>query len=396
MTVQALEFLSSAQGVKILQEYKRVSIKDLPSLAFKLSKKKVPFFSEIVTLLKLRILAEGKFENSEEMLFTDDGLEQASGELISKYVARRIKDVIAGGTITDLTCGVGGNAIFLAKYLQVRAVDLNEVHLCCARYNAERYGVLSNIKFIHGRAEDNVRGADAFIIDPQRIRHGQTKTRSIYNSQPNIVELLPRMLSVTTNICLKISPAFDFDEILRLPGNPEIEVISEDNINKGAFLWFGKLKSATRRATIIDGDAELTYTGDPGKVRAELAKDIYQYIYIPNKAIIKAELSDEVASHFKLRRISHQNELMTTNELINYPSKVFRAFEVLEYSAFSMSKTKELIKRNMLDRAHIVARHFGINSEDLRKNLKLKEGGRYTLIFTEWAGERYVILGRNV
>ncbi|MDP3836833.1 MAG: class I SAM-dependent methyltransferase [bacterium] len=396
MTIKALEFLTSEEGRKILEEYKNVGIKDLPSLAFKLSKKKVPFFSEIVTLLKLRSQAQGKFVKSQEMFFTDDGLEQASGERISSYVARRIKELIKDGTVTDLTCGVGGSAIFLAKYLKVRAVDIDEVHLSCARHNAERYGVSASIEFIHGLAEDNLNNTEAFIIDPQRIRDGQTKTRSIYNSQPNIVELLPQMLKVTENICLKISPAFDYEEILKLPGNPEIEIISEDNVNKGAFLWFGQFRGVARRATIIDGDTEVTYTGDRGKNRAETAAALNKYIYIPNKAIIKAELSDEVASRFKLHRISHQNELMTAHELINYPPKVFRTFEVLEYSAFSMSKTKELIKRKALDRAHIVARHFGINPEDLRKTLKLKEGGQHTLIFTEWAGEKYVILGRNI
>jgi len=62
----------------------------------------------------------------------------------------------------------------------------------------------------------------------------------------------PNRLEVTENICIKISPAFDYEEVFKLPGDPEIEIISENNNNKGAFLWFGEFKNAKRKATILD------------------------------------------------------------------------------------------------------------------------------------------------
>ena len=396
MTAEALEFLNSKEGKEILENYKNISVKDLLSLVFKLFKKNVAFASEIVTLLKLRNNSLGKFSKASEMYFTTDGLEQSSGERISEYIANRFKEVIGEGVVTDLTSGIGGNTIFLAKYFKVKAVDLDKVHLACTEYNSILYGTSQNIEFTHGKAEDNIKDSQAFIIDPQRIRGGKTKTRSIYNSQPNIVEILPKMLKVTENICIKISPAFDYDEISKLPGFPEIEIISEDNNNKGAFLWFGKFKNAKCKATILDNEKPISFDDTISLNNFKQTDLLKKYLFIPNKSIIKANLTEQVASFYNLFKISDKNELMTSDKISNYPNKVFRSFEIIDYDVFSMKNTKELVKRNNLDRSHIVARHFGINPEDLRKKLKLKEGGGYSLIFTDLADKKYVILSKNI
>jgi|AntRauTorcE11897_2_1112592.scaffolds.fasta_scaffold07540_5 hypothetical protein len=395
MTLEALKFLRSKKGRELLDNYKNVNIKDLPSLVFKLSKKDISFTSEMVTLLKLRINALEKFFKASEMYFTTDGLEQASSEKVSEYVASRFKKVIKNGVVTDLTSGIGGNAVFLAKYFKVRAVDLDKVHLECVKYNSFLYKTFDNIEFIHGKAEDNIKDSQAFIIDPQRIRGAKTKTRSIYNSEPNIVEMLPKMLEVTENICIKISPAFDYEEVFKLPGDPEIEIISENNNNKGAFLWFGEFKNAKRKATILDDKDSVFFSDNIDLQNLNSTDSLKKYLFIPNKAIIKANLAEQVASFYNLLKISDKNELMTSDEIKKYPHKVFRCFEVLDYDIFSMKNIKNLVKINNIDRAHIVARHFGVNPEELRKRMKLKEGGEYSLILTDLADKKYIILTKN-
>jgi hypothetical protein len=60
-----------------------------------------------------------------------------------------------------------------------------------------------------------------------------------------------------------------------------------------------------------------------------------------------------------------------------------------------MKNIKNLVKINNIDRAHIVARHFGVNPEELRKRMKLKEGGEYSLILTDLADKKYIILTKN-
>ncbi|NCB20607.1 MAG: hypothetical protein EOM88_01615 [Clostridia bacterium] len=393
---ESVKFFNSQEGKNILEKYSQLNINDLPALALKLSKQGTLFSSELTTLLKLRKKSISKFTRAEKMFFTSDSLEQASSESMSQYIAKRFKDIIREGTVTDLTCGLGTNSIFLAKYFQLRSVDINKLHLTCAKHNAIVYGVRDNIEFIEARAEDSIQASKAYIIDPQRIRFGQTKTRSIFNSRPKIIELLPKILEQTDNICIKISPAFDYDEIKQLIISPEIEVISEENVNKGAFLWFGKFKTVKRRASILDAKKTISFTDNLPIANLDTSLELKKYLFLANKAIIKANLLDQVAVLYNLSKLLGNDEFLTADNRGVYPNRVFRGFKILDYSVFSMRRVKSLVKDKGLDRAHILSRHFGIKAEDLRLRLKLKEGGKYSLIFTNVNTKRYVILTENV
>lgn len=397
LKLESLKFLASSKGDELLEKYQDTHPNDLPSLVLKLAKQKVIFPSELASLLKLRYKASDKFTLAKEMFFTNDGLEQSSGELMSRYIANIFKEHLAENIIiTDLTCGIGANSIFLAKFFKVRAIDIDEIHLRCAKYNANAYGVVDNIDFILGRAEDNVKNSEAYIIDPQRLREGRTKTRSIYQSEPKIVEILPKILEQTSNICLKISPAFDYRELENIPANPGVEIVSEGNVNKGAFLFFGKLKTAERKATIITANTITSFDDSLSVANLKNSEELKEFIYLANKAIIKARLIDQVATLYGLYKISEKNEFLSSDKLNTFPEKVFRTFRVLEQVPFSINKAQKLVKKSALKRAHIIARHFSINPEDLRERLKLKEGGEHSLIFSEIKGKKMIILAKNL
>lgn len=278
---ESIRFLRSEEGEKLLQEYQGVLEDALPDLALRLYKKKIPYAAEIITMLKLRKKGEKKFMKAANMFFTSEGLEQACSENISRYIARRFTEKFPPqAKVVDLTVGLGGNAIFLAEHLHVQAVDLNPTHLLFAKWNAEAYGVEKNMRFIEGRAEENLLFADAFFIDPQRIREGKTKTRSLKNSSPDILAILPRLLERTRGGCLKISPAFDYAEINLLPTACEMEIISEQKTNKAALLWFGTLKTCERRATILLKNGEIkTFTNIAETPEPSIAHQPLQYIF---------------------------------------------------------------------------------------------------------------------
>lgn len=384
MTIEALQFLNTKEGRNLIAEYQDIRLDDLPKLILTLRKKEIPYTSELVDLLIGRKKAKDKFSKSEKMFFTPDGLEQSSAESISEYIAQRFKRILnRNATVIDLTCGVGGNTIFLAKYFKVLAVDSNPVHIYCAKHNAKLYGVENNIEFIVGNAEDNIRDCQAFFIDPQRIREGKTKTRSLYNSQPDITKLLPKMEKVTKNICLKISPAFNYAEVEELFDDPAVELISENNINKSALLWFGEFDDFQRRATILNADNDvISYQNQDDQNEPEVSDQVKAYVYLPNKAIVKAGLIKELAKKFNLFELDQNSEILTSDNIVRYPGQVFRSFKVITQAKYSIKNTKKILKEYSIDRAHIIAKNFNINPEILRKKLKLKEGIDLTLIFT--------------
>ncbi len=399
MTIEDLKFLQTQKGQGLLHQYNDLSFMDLERLALSLIKKNMDHAPAIITTLELRKKAVLNFTKANEMFFTTEGLEQSSGERLARYVATRFKNTLDKNTkVVDLTSGIGGNAIFLARYFHTTAVDHNEIHLFCAEYNANVYGVKKNMKFVLDKSENNIADYQAFFLDPQRTRKGTTKTRSITNSSPRIDVLLPKIMEISENICLKISPAFDYEEIKKLPDAPEIEIISYKNTNIAAFLWFGKFAIVKRRATCFFEDEIISLTNQEKIETIPIVLKPLQYIYEPNNAIIKAHLIDEIANKNFLQKLHPKIALLTSNKLVNNKNKkLFRSFKVLGSEKFSAKSLKNYLNIKGITRANIIARGLPMTAEDIRKKLKLKEGGDHTIIATSLSDEKkYYFFTENV
>lgn len=393
MTNSELDYLKSTAG---REAYKQHRLDEDQTLELLVLKNQItnPFFGALATLIKLRRAAKNKFSRSEEMFFTHLSLEQATSETIARYIATRFKPE---WVVEDLTCSLGGNTIFLAQQVKkVVAVDLSEEKINCAKQNALAYGVENKIDFIVGDAFLNIdKGADAFFLDPARDREGDTKTRSFLNSSPSLLEILPKLFEVTHNVAVKISPAFDYEELKQLPEEPEIEIISENNNCKVAMLWFGDFKTAALRATGFKKGESFSFTNDGSKV--EISK-IKKYLYEPNKAISKAHLIDEVAAKFSLSKIDYNLSFLTGDDLVAIgDSNIFRKFEVLHFDRFSLKQFQVFIKKEKIERAEIIVKHFKMTADEIRKRLRIKEGGELIIILTTLQNqEKVFILAKKV
>ena len=85
----------------------------------------------------LRAKARSKFTRAQAMYFTREALEQASGEAIARYRARRFGGL---ASVVDLGCGIGGDSLALAEHCRVTGFDLDPLRLAMAAQNAAAYG----------------------------------------------------------------------------------------------------------------------------------------------------------------------------------------------------------------------------------------------------------------
>lgn len=377
MTINDLKYLESAEGQSDYQKYHDFLDRDLEVLILKLHATK-PYFGALVSQIKLRRKAMDKFSKSEEMFFTSLSLEQSTSELIARHLAQRFK---SDWIVADLGCGLGANTIFLAETVKkVIAVDLDDFKIECVKHNVAVYGVNNKIEFRFGDAFDNINSeVDAFFLDPARDRDGQTKTRSLLNSSPALLDILPKLFQVTKNVAVKISPAFDYEELDLLPEQPEVEIISEDNNCKVAMLWFGDFKKVQRQATCFQKDRPYIITGD-SMAKAPVSS-LKTYLYEPNKAISKAHLINELANQFVLNKIDFNSIYLTSDKLIvdNYVGAV-RRFKVIESGDFSVKKLQKVLKIRKINQTEIVVKNLKITADDLRLRLKLKEGSQNLVI----------------
>ncbi len=92
-----------------------------------------------LTQQALRAAARAKFSRADQMLFTRDGLEQASSDATARHSAARYA---GAGVVADLCCGIGGSLAALAGLGAgaVVAVDRDLTSLRYARHNAAAYG----------------------------------------------------------------------------------------------------------------------------------------------------------------------------------------------------------------------------------------------------------------
>lgn len=391
MNKQEIIWLASNEGRALLLEYKDTKVGDLPVLAQKLNKSGLVYASSLVTLLNLRQKAHGKFALADQLYFTPLGLEQSTSERIARYIARRFG---AGKLIADLTCGIGANTIALAEKNQVLASDIEETVLACAELNAAAYGVAGNVTFkcvgAQSFADEKV---EAIFIDPARDRQGKNKTRSLLNSRPDIVRLLPELFKITKNIGIKISPAFDYEELQLLPEQSEVELISEDSVVKVAMLWFGDFKTCERRATCMLEDGEYSLVDSACE---ELLSDPLKYLYEPDGAIIKARLLDPFACAQGMMRIDYNLPYLTSNELKSELRGICRIFEIIEQGEFNLKIIKSKIKELGIKRINIGGRGFPAKPEEIYKKLKIAEGGEWFLLCTIINKQKYFFLTKQL
>lgn len=401
MTASELKFLGSKDGEALLKK-----IKDMkePARYKYLCKADVSDRGNIAAALSLllsRQKAKGKFVLAENMFFTSLGLEQSSGEKVANHIAERFKK---DWTVADITCGVGGNLVALAaRCKHIISVEKEETTLECAKLNIKAHNLESKAEFFHLEADSFLKSklsdkVDAFFLDPARDREGLTKTRSILNSSPNLLDILPLIFKKTKNVGVKISPAFDWKEIDLLPGDPEVEVISEDNVCKVAMLWFGDLKKGKRSATCFrkNGDFLFSTLSDTKNIvkldafsRVDISLHPAKYIFEVDKAISRAGLLEAFAAYCNMKKLDTNSPYLCADEILIPSGRVLVVQHIFDASLRDLKKE---LKKLSIDKADISAKNYFIKPEEIYKKLKMKEGGEHVLIFTSLPGYKNGII----
>src|SRR4051812_13988362 len=113
MRAEDLEFLISSAGEELLRRAAEWDLVGDPVRAVTALRRNYPAEQVAAALEQadLRRRARTKFADAGRMLFTRAGLEQASGERVARWRARRFAD---WETVADLCCGIGGDTGALA------------------------------------------------------------------------------------------------------------------------------------------------------------------------------------------------------------------------------------------------------------------------------------------
>lgn len=337
-------------------------------------------------LLRQRATASGKFSRAAAMYFTREGLEQATSEMVARYRARRYAGY---GAVADLACGLGGDALALASEHPVVAVDRDPLRLAIARENARVYGVAARLLPVMADLTTlPPPRAGALFCDPSRRTAEGRRVFTTRDYQPPLA-LVAGWRATVPALGVKVSPGIAYSE-LPSPTEAEVEFISERGELKEAVLWYGPLRTAARRATLLPSGATLTTdgappapvpVGSPGRI-----------LYEPDPAVIRAHLVEHLASLLDAWKLDIEIAYLTAATIVATPFA--RAYAVEEALPFNLKRLRAELRARDAGIVAVKKRGSPLDPDTLAKQLRGPGTRAVTVVLTRVAGQPYALLCR--
>lgn len=349
----------------------------------------------------LRRGASNKFPFAHKMYFTRPALEQASSNQVASYRASRL----AGFDILfDLGCSVGGDTPHMAAEAPTIGIDRDPLRLAMAQANIETLAPSHPVDFL--RADLSAPLPIAFppraasFFDPGR-RKDHRRVFSVADYSPPL-SAIENWLPVCPALSVKISPGVDLDEIQGY--DAEVEFISLSGELKEAVLWFGPLKTAVRRATVLPGGhtfplpQELISQGGAGQGAKDRLLPLSEprgYLYEPDPSILRAGLVGPLGLGLEAAQLDPDIAYLTSDRLVETPFA--RSFRVESWMPFQLKRLRAELRARGVDRVVVKKRGSPISPEELIRKLRLPGRGQATgveriLFLTHLRGQPIVVL----
>ncbi len=317
-------------------------------------------------------------------------IEQTSSEVTAEYKAK----ILTKKTLIDLTGGFGVDSYFFSKYSsQIWHCEKNENLSKIASHNYQVLNV-KNIKTVPGNGIDFLKNTSqsfgAIYADPSRRSDIKGKVFLLSDCEPNIPENLDILLKYSDNILIKTAPLLDISAGLKeLHFVKEIHVVAVENDVK-ELLWIiqknfsGETQIKTVNFKKNKKELFEFVLSEEKNAKTELSNPL-EYLYEPNTAILKSGGFKVVAKKLQLFKLHKHTHLYTSKHLIDFTGKTFKIEEVLLYN-------KKAIKKMGIKKANVISRNFPISVAEIRKNLKISDGGDIYLFFTTNSENQRVVI----
>lgn len=326
-------------------------------------------------------------------------MEQCSSEQTARY-----KALIAGkGTlIVDLTAGFGVDMAFMSQGFQKAIYVERQAPLCAI--SSENYKLLglNHIEVICADGIDylhQLEHADLIFLDPARRDDHGARTYGIADCTPNVLELRDELLKKADCVMLKLSPMLDWRKAVEDLGHVnEVHIVSVDNECKELLLILSKGKKPLKLLCVNN---DQVFEGDQGdwlnersiaEIRVPVPMSSQAYLFEPNASIMKAGCFTLLEQRFNVSQLDKNSHLFVSDkDCSDFPGR-----------RFTIEKTTSMNKRELktalagIDKANITVRNFPLSVAELRKRLKLKDGGNLYLFATTLAdGQHQLFLCRK-
>lgn len=319
----------------------------------------------------------------------------------------------------DLTGGFGVDFSYIAARLGVKAMYVErQAHLCeAAKGNFERLGLEraevrngDGVEVLHSFSAQanassdgkNAKPLKLIFIDPARRDDAGNKVVSLQDCTPDVTLLQDEMLEKADFVIIKLSPMLDWHRaISELKHVREVHIVSTGNECKELLLVQAD-NASSLQVYCVNDDQVMSYQEDDDSVVSIAAANAMEtangadasdastmgYLYEPNASLMKAGCFGVISSRYGAKMIAKNSHLFVSQEsIVDFPG---RSFRIKAVSSFN----KKELKRQLagISKANIATRNFPLSVAELRKRLKLKDGGDTYIFATTLSDESHVLL----
>lgn len=321
-------------------------------------------------------------------------MEQCSSQQTALYKRRVVERLLDGqyDKMMDLTGGFGIDFSYMAPLFRKAIYVEQQEHLCqIARHNFELLR-LQQAEVRNAQSQDVLTAADhtsLIYADPARRDGAGRKVVLLQNCQPDVVTLQDELMAHAGVVMLKLSPMLDIQQALRqLHQVREVHVVSVDGECKELLLVMYQQEAPLLYYCVnITDHVQETVVGEAA-VRPVICKQEGSYLYEPNASILKAGVQDALCSIYKVEKLHAFSHLFTSDQLIeDFPG---RSFRIIGRSDFSKQGLRDLLAG--VKQANLTVRNFPATVQELRKKLKLADGGSVYLFATTMSDNSHALL----
>lgn len=354
-----------------------------------------------LTQSRLRAKARSKLGSfADGMLFTTDGVEQATRLIVAALHARRY--LAAGVTkVADLTSGIGADSLaFAGVGLQVLATDVDELTAALATVNLRAFPE-AEVRHTDGLSLDlAAEGVDGIYADPARRTRGGRRIFDPAAYAPPL-DAVWALREKFPALGIKVGPGIPHHG---LPADAETQWVSVDGDVVEAGLWFGPLApdGPGRSAHVLRTDGTertRSRTLHAGPDDAELVPAVGAvgaYLYEPDGAVVRAGLVAHAAAELGGRLVDRTIAYVTTDSPAPAPpsgtAAIATGYRVLDVMGFNLKKLKSYLRERDVGRLTVKKRGTAVTPEQLRAQLSLKGDAAATLVLTRVAGRQHVLV----
>lgn len=293
-------------------------------------------------------------------------LEQSSSESTAKFKAS-----LVSGSLIDITGGMGVDAwAFAQTCSQVTYVEMQEDLAAITQYNHEVLGVKNITHFANnGLVVLGQRDFDWIYVDPARRNAQGDKVILFKDCQPNVLDVIAQ--HPNKKILIKTSPVLDISRAVQeLGGVSHVYVVStKQEVKELLFVKAGNESLDPKVSIIEEGQTIFEGTQNQERELNNAIGSLKHYVYEAHPGVMKAGFFKSVLRNDLVQLGQHTHLYSSESLMEDFPGKIYEVIESGPVQANWLS----------VNQANISTRNFPMSPEALRKKLKLKDGGAYTL-----------------